>query len=158
MSNKKEKARRRADIAQKNRQQWLRWGLILGAIVLVIGIGLFRQSGGEVAEQSGEVRSHTPAAADQLLGQWLRTDGDYLIDITSADANSLAAGYYNPYPVNVEEAGRTSDADVFLKLVDTNYPGSTYTLNYSDEQDALVGIYFHAGQQEQFEVVFTRME
>lgn len=96
---------------------------------------------------------------ERVIGRWLRTDGEYFIEITEVhDDGKLDAGYYNPYPINVAEAKVLPEAEVFMKLEDENYPGSTYTLNYDPENDTLTGIYFHAGLQQEFEVVFYRLE
>ena len=157
MGNKKEKHRRQTEIAQKRNQRWLRVGIVVVLLALVVGVGIIgRRNQSTNVPLEAEQPKATP---EQLLGQWLRTDGDYVIDITDVDPDgNIEAGYYNPYPINVEEAHAIPEADVFIKLVDQNYPGSTYTLDYNAEYDALTGIYFHAGRQEEFEVVFSRME
>ena len=46
---------------------------------------------------------------------------------------------------------------VFIELRDANYPGSTYNLTYDPQSDQLQGIYYQAALQQQFEVVFLRM-
>ena len=45
---------------------------------------------------------------------------------------------------------------LFVKLQDKGYPGSTYTLYYFEEKDALAGFYFQATMGQTYEVVFTR--
>ena len=47
---------------------------------------------------------------------------------------------------------------VFIELRDEGYPGSTYTLTYDAQRDALSGIYFQAALEQSFEVVFVRVE
>jgi hypothetical protein len=42
----------------------------------------------------------------------------------------------------------------FFKLMDQGYPGSTYTLYYYAEKDALAGFYYQAHLKQTFEVVF----
>ena len=99
---------------------------------------------------------------DRLKGRWRRPDGGYVLEIRNIDANGkMAAGYFNPRPINVaraeaSQAGTTTK--VFIELRDTNYPGSTYTLTYDSENDQLQGIYFQAALQQNFDVVFVRMK
>ena len=38
------------------------------------------------------------------------------------------------------------------------YPGSTYTLTYNPAKDMLVGFYYQAAMQQNFDVVFARMK
>ncbi|MCI5167413.1 MAG: hypothetical protein D3903_15290 [Candidatus Electrothrix sp. GM3_4] len=45
---------------------------------------------------------------------------------------------------------------VFIELRDTGYPGSTYTLTCNSENDTLSGEYFHAGLNQNFNVIFLR--
>jgi hypothetical protein len=45
---------------------------------------------------------------------------------------------------------------VFVKLQDVNYPGSTYTLTYDPEQDRFTGYYYQAALNQIFDVVFIR--
>jgi hypothetical protein len=97
-----------------------------------------------------------------LVGRWQRTDGGYVIDIRRvAPDGSMQAGYYNPRPINVARA-RASMVKEYLKveveLRDTGYPGSTYTLLYDPDKDALLGFYYQAVQQQNFDVVFVRMK
>jgi hypothetical protein len=106
--------------------------------------------------------SGTGSGTDKLPGKWLRTEGDYVIDIRSvAEDGTMDAGYYNPRPINVSEAKASQENDrvnVFIELRDTNYPGSTYTLEYDRDNDVLHGIYFQALQKQSFPVTFVRME
>jgi hypothetical protein len=98
----------------------------------------------------------------QLPGKWLRTDGGYVIEIRSVNADGKTqAGYYNPNPINVSRAEATQEQDrvkVFIELRDVNYPGSTYTLRYDRERDVLEGIYYQAALQQSFTVRFIRMD
>ena len=97
-----------------------------------------------------------------LIGRWQRTDGGYVIDIRQvAPDGSMAAGYYNPRPINVSQASASlfkGYVKVEVELRDTGYPGSTYTLLYDPNRDALVGLYYQAVQQQNFDVVFVRMQ
>jgi hypothetical protein len=118
------------------------------AIILACGLfqaRVFAQQGAEFAE---------------LKGRWVRTDGGYVIEIRGVDAGGrLQAAYYNPKPITVSqaEAARLGAAvTVFIELRAPGYPGSTYTLVHDPKSDQLKGIYYHAGLQENFEVVFVR--
>jgi hypothetical protein len=44
-----------------------------------------------------------------------------------------------------------------MELRDEGYPGSTYTLQYDEANDQLVGIYFQAAVRENYAVAFQRM-
>jgi hypothetical protein len=99
---------------------------------------------------------------EKLPGKWLRPDGGYILEIRSATAaGKLAAGYFNPRPINVAraEASREGGAvKVFIELRDVNYPGSTYTLVYDPATDRLVGKYFQAAMGQNFDVEFVRQQ
>lgn len=101
-------------------------------------------------------------AFQELLGKWRRPDGGYVIDITGVDADGrMDAGYFNPHPIHVSRAEASMEEDVlqvFIELKDKGYPGSTYTLTYDAQRDALSGIYFQAALEQSFEVVFVRAE
>jgi len=45
---------------------------------------------------------------------------------------------------------------LFIKLQDKGYPGSTYTLYYYPEKDAMAGFYYQAAVGQTYEVVFWR--
>ena len=104
------------------------------------------------------------AAADYrpLVGRWQRTDGGYVIEIRRvATDGTMAAGYFNPRPINVSRA----KASVFkgylkveMELRDIGYPGSSYSLLYDPDRDALLGLYYQAVQRQNFDVVFVRMK
>ena len=105
----------------------------------------------------------TASAADYrpLVGRWQRTDGGYVIDIRRVGPDgSMQAGYFNPRPINVSRAQASLVKDylkVEVELRDTGYPGSSYTLLYDPNKDALLGFYYQAIQRQQFDVVFVRM-
>lgn len=135
-------------------------GLVLGGLLCALTV-----SGGACSRS--EAPATAPAAAsatkfDKLLGRWSRTDGDYLLELRAVDAaGKVAAGYFNPSPINVEKAEAGAEGDkltVFVVLRDVNYPGCTYKLAFDKEHDALVGVYFQAMQQQSYEVAFTRMK
>ena len=98
----------------------------------------------------------------RLEGRWLRPDGGYVLELRdSGDDGSLKAAYFNPRPINVEQAEvRRKDGTltVFVVLRDVNYPGSTYTLHYDPEADRLKGTYFQAMQGQTFDVEFVRVK
>jgi len=104
----------------------------------------------------------TPPAFEKLTGKWLRPDGGYVIEIKSVEpGGKMDAAYFNPRPINVSKAEAIREgsvAKVFIELRDVKYPGSTYTLTYDPVADQLQGIYYHAGLQQQFEVLFQRMK
>ena len=95
-----------------------------------------------------------------LVGEWVRPDGGYVIKVREIKPDgSVDAGYFNPNAINVEEATVTEWkglAKLFIKLEDEGYPGSTYTLYYYAEKDALAGFYYQAAIKQTFEVVFMR--
>ena len=97
-----------------------------------------------------------------VVGQWIRIDSPYVIDIESADQEgTLQAKYYNPRPINVSVArARAKDdtLEVFVELRDVNYPGSTYTLTYDSTRELLMGVYFQATMKQKYNVVFRRQQ
>jgi hypothetical protein len=101
------------------------------------------------------------AQSEKLTGRWLRTDGGYQLQLSDpAPEGVLKAAYFNPKPINVSHAKwnlQDGVLKVFIELRDVNYPGSTYTLEYHPDKDRLVGIYFQAALNQNFEVEFERM-
>lgn len=95
-----------------------------------------------------------------LNGIWIRTDGGYKIEIKEVqDDGKLNTAYFNPNPINVGRSGwREKDGalQVYVKLQDVNYPGSTYQLTFDEETETLRGTYFQAVANQTFEVYFTR--
>ena len=120
-------------------------------VVLLAGIAaaftLLRGAGGEF---------------DALNGRWRRPDGGYVLEIRSIDAGGkIDASYLNPKPINIAKAEATREAStlkIFVELRAPNYPGSTYTLTYDQDQDQLKGIYFQAVEQQRFNVNFARIK
>lgn len=102
------------------------------------------------------------ASYEKLPGKWLRSDGDYILEIRSVALDGkMDAAYLNPRPINVSkaEASQASgNVKVFIELRDVNYPGSTYTLAYDPAVDQLKGFYFQAVERQQFEVFFERLK
>jgi hypothetical protein len=97
-----------------------------------------------------------------LVGQWVRIDTPYVIDIESTNQDgTLQAKYYNPRPINVSVARareKNGTVEVFVELRDVNYPGSTYTLTYDRTRELLMGVYFQATMQQKYNVVFRRQQ
>jgi phosphoglycolate phosphatase-like HAD superfamily hydrolase len=96
----------------------------------------------------------------KLVGQWLRPDGGYILDIEYCHPDGkMEAGYYNPRPINISKAQATRIAgktELFVELRDAGYPGSYYTLTFDSERNRLDGIYHHLGLNQKFEVYFIR--
>ena len=95
-----------------------------------------------------------------LVGDWVRTDADYLIRITKVnDDGTMTAQYFNPNPINVGRANweqSYGNLKVIVEMRDVNYPGSTYTLNYLPDKDMLAGEYYQAVEGLTFYVEFMR--
>ncbi len=95
-----------------------------------------------------------------IIGEWIRSDGGYIIRVRSIDIDSsVDAGYFNPGKINIAEANVSmwkGLVKLFIKLRDKGYPGSTYTLYYYAEKDALAGFYYQAAIGQTFKVVFLR--
>lgn len=97
-----------------------------------------------------------------LNGEWVRPDGGYMIQVSNAKAEGpVDAAYFNPGPIHVAEANVSlwkGLEKLFVKLQDKGYPGSTYTLYYFEDKDALAGFYFQAHTGQTYEVVFMRKQ
>ena len=95
-----------------------------------------------------------------IIGEWIRPDGGYVIRVRVVKPDgSVVAGYFNPNEINISEANVSlwkGHVKLFIKLQDKGYPGSTYTLYYYVEKDALAGFYYQAAIGQTFEVVFIR--
>lgn len=95
-----------------------------------------------------------------ILGEWVRPDGGYVVHVRDVNPDgSVDAGYFNPSKIHIAEASVSlwkGMVKLFIKLQDRGYPGSTYTLYYYAEKDALAGFYYQAAMQQTFKVVFFR--
>ena len=95
-----------------------------------------------------------------LIGEWIRPDGGYVIQVWGVNPDgSVDAGYFNPNDINVAKANVSKWKGLiklFIKLQDKGYPGSTYTLYYYAEKDALAGYYYQAVMEQTFKVFFLR--
>jgi len=109
--------------------------------------------------------AETAVSAEQIdmriiIGEWIRPDGGYVIHVRDVNPDgSVDAGYFNPNEIHIEDASISlwkGLVKLFIKLQDKGYPGSTYTLYYYVEKDALAGFYYQAAMGQTFEVVFLR--
>ena len=95
-----------------------------------------------------------------IIGEWVRPDGGYIVRVRDVNPDgSVDAGYFNPGKINIAEANVSlwkGMVKLFIKLQDKGYPGSTYTLYYYPEKDALAGFYYQAAVGQTYEVVFFR--
>jgi len=122
---------------------------------------------GVVFAVSVALAAETPAGSSQadpaqVAGRWLRADGGYILELSHPTFDGrLTAAYFNPRPINVSRSEwvlKDGNLLIMVELRDKGYPGSTYALVYRQDTDRLVGIYFQAAVQQQFEVVFQRVE
>ena len=76
-----------------------------------------------------------------IAGEWQRTDGSYLVTVSNVQTDGTATvAYFNPRPIHVEQGAITTQeglVKLFIQLRDKGYEGSTYTLYYYAEKDAL---------------------
>jgi hypothetical protein len=97
----------------------------------------------------------------KLVGRWLRSDSDYVIDVAGLGADgSVDARYFNPAPIHVSRSAWRSDGThlgLLVELTDRNYPGSYYTVAYDPGSDALVGTYHQLAEGQTYEVAFSRL-
>jgi len=131
--------------------------LSLVAAVILIVVGLLYTN----KEPSESVLTSAKTINKNLLvGNWLRTDSDYRIQISKVNENfTLEANYFNPNPINVGGASwqeSSGSLKIIVELRDVNYPGSTYTLNYLPAKDILAGDYYQAVEDLTFYVEFSR--
>ena len=116
----------------------------------------------DTVSKSSAVTHSDKLDQNQLVGNWVRTDGGYELEIKSATADGkLEAGYFNPNPIHVGRAewqNKNNSLIIIVELRDKNYPGSTYTLEFVPSEDKLVGNYFQAVEGVNFDVKFTRLK
>jgi len=139
-------------------------------VSLILPVSCRQSSESDTGEPAAESASGDRAeisAGDEvnfkpLVGRWVRPDGGYVIDIRGIGSGGrVDAGYFNPGEINVARAEATSEESrlkLFIELRDTGYPGSTYDLVYDEQQDMLIGVYFQAAIQQNFNVLFVRMQ
>jgi hypothetical protein len=99
-------------------------------------------------------------AYDIIAGEWQRTDGGYLIKVKNVQTDGKATvEYFNPRPIHVALATISRQEGLiklFIKLQDKGYEGSTYTLYYYAEKDAMAGFYYQAAMDRTYQVIFMR--
>lgn len=130
---------------------------ILAAAFILIGAAVFFL----VNNESGTSTSGSKEVDKNLLiGDWVRTDAQYLIRITNLnDDGTMTAQYFNPNPINVGSANweeSYGNLKAIVELRDVNYPGSKYSLSYLPDKDMLAGEYFQAVEGLTFYVEFIR--
>ena len=73
-----------------------------------------------------------------LVGEWIRLDGGYIIQVREVKTDgSVDVSYFNPREINISESNVAmwkGLKKLFIKLQDEGYPGSTYTLFYYPEK------------------------
>ena len=125
----------------------------IGIIVIILAWAVFPQD------------AKTAASAEKpdfkvIIGEWVRPDGGYIVRVRDVNPDgSVDAAYFNPRKINIAEANVSlwkGLVKLFIKLQDKGYPGSTYTLYYYPEKDALAGFYYQAATGQTYEVVFLR--
>ena len=131
-------------------------------VVAVLGLGAYACRGRGEREAAPRPAPAAPSGPDKLVGQWMRTDGEYMLSIGSFSPDGkLAARYLNPQPINVSRAEwKQADARllIMVELQDRGYPGSFYELTYDAVSDGLSGVYHHLGLNQDFEVAFYRRD
>ena len=147
---------------RKQRKKWLLSVICLALIGLAAAIfyGLMNRSATELAATISQ-QKETPYF-DRLVGNWVRPDGGYVIEIRKIHPDGkVDAAYFNPSPIHVSRS-TVSEKDgiieLFIELQGQGYPGSTYTLRYNPAYDAMVGIYFQAVIQQPFDVIFQKKQ
>jgi hypothetical protein len=104
--------------------------------------------------------SFEPEDYKNLVGQWVRASGGYVLDIRDVQSDGdLELAYLNPRPINVSQAQANTEAgriNLFVELRDRHYPGNYYTLAYDSQNDRLVGVYHHLGIGQNMDVLFSR--
>jgi hypothetical protein len=125
------------------------------------GCGKGEQAAESMVTAKPEAQVQLSGAFEKIKGKWVRSDGGYVLEVKQLlPNNALEVFYFNPSPIHVgkariyEERGFTK---VFVELQDVNYPGSRYTLIFNGEKNQLIGNYFQATQQVDYEVAFEKM-
>ena len=128
-------------------------------IALVLLIATMAMSGTLISAKPSLAAEGDPV---RVVGRWMRTDGGYILQLSNPTFDGrLTAAYLNPRPIHVSRAEWKLEEGYLLVLVelrDKGYPGSAYTLAYQQDTDRLVGLYYQAAVQQQFDVVFERIK
>jgi hypothetical protein len=108
---------------------------------------------------AGNTASAQPVDFKVIAGQWARIDGNYTLRVQNIMSDGTAdVSYFNPGEIHVAESRvltQQGRIQLFVKLQDEGYPGSTYTLFYYPEQDALAGVDHQAATGRTHEVFCT---
>ena len=132
--------------------------VIFPMLVVFLWAGAGSVFSGETKQISGEAAFST---AKSLDGKWVRRDGSYTLAIKDIKSDgNVNASYFNPEKINVHTANwkmQEKSVSLFVELRDEHYPGSSYSLTYVKERDALEGSYFHAVQKQSYRVAFMRV-
>ncbi len=145
---------------RKKKKKWLIpvICLVFMGLAAAVVYGLMNRSSTKTAATISQ-KKETPDF-DRLVGSWVRPDGGYVIEISKIHPDGqVDATYFNPRPIHVSRSTVSEDGgiiELFIELRGKGYPGSTYTLKYNPEYDAMVGIYFQAVIQQPFDVIFQR--
>ena len=159
---KAKKANKPNKRVRKKRKKWLLPVICLVLMVPVAAVfyGLMNRSSTEPAATIPIEKE--PPDFDRLVGSWVRPDGGYVIEIRKIHPDGkVDAAYFNPNPIHVSRSTVSEEdgiIELFIELQGQGYPGSTYTLRYNPAYDAMVGIYFQAVIQQQFDVIFQRKQ
>ena len=129
--------------------------------MVLVGCGKGEKAIESKAAVKEEAKVQLTGAFEKIKGKWVRSDGGYVLEFKQLlQNNTLDVAYFNPSPIHVgkariyEERGFTK---LFVELQDVNYPGSRYTLILNVDKNQLVGNYFQATQQVDYEVAFDKM-
>ena len=130
---------------------------ISAAVLILIGVAVFFLLSNENFTSTSGKKT---IDKNSLIGDWVRTDAQYLIRISKVnDDGTMIAQYFNPNPINVGRANweqSYGNLKIIVEMRDVNYPGSTYTLNYLPDRDMLAGEYYQAVEGLTFYVEFMR--
>lgn len=142
----------------RNRKKWRR--PLRGVIGLAAGLSLAMALACSCSRQAGTSPPAQRDVRERYDGAWQRTDGGYWLRVQgAASAAGLNVEYRNPRPIHVARSELrpvTGGHELIVELRDAGYPGSTYTLRHNADADTLVGVYFHAGLKQSFNVKFVR--
>ena len=157
---KAKKAKKPSKSARGKSKKWLFpvICLVLVGLAAAIFYGLKNRSSTEPAATISQKKEMPDF--DKLVGNWMRPDGGYVIEISKIYPDGkVDAAYFNPQSIHVSRSTvskKDGIIELFIELQGQGYPGSTYTLKYNPEYDAMVGIYFQAVIQQPFDVIFQR--
>jgi hypothetical protein len=136
--------------------------ILPGSVIPLMIFLAFSCSGNQQhdAEKPVEKSDADPGLHTQITGEWLRTDGSYVLNIQKFnDDSTLTTIYLNPKPIHIAETGwkvQEGFVYLFVRFDDEGYPGSYYSLGYLPEEDKLYGFYYQAVMDQEFEVLFER--